>query len=63
MSRGRIVSRGQLMTETLIKLLVVGSVVLAMYYAMSPYQNCLRAEGDQKDPETVKAYCTKNTVW
>ncbi|MDC0163871.1 hypothetical protein OAI74_00550 [Gammaproteobacteria bacterium] len=51
------------MTETLIKLVVVGVVVLAMYYAMSPYQNCLRAEEDQKDPETVKAYCTKNTVW
>ncbi|MHC8598472.1 hypothetical protein ACYVVU_09315 [Arenicellales bacterium IMCC55707] len=51
------------MTETLIKLFVVGAVVLAMYYAMSPYQNCLRAEGDQKDSETVKAYCTKNTVW
>ncbi|MBL6918169.1 MAG: hypothetical protein ISR36_05690 [Gammaproteobacteria bacterium] len=51
------------MTETLIKLLVVGAVVLAMYYAMSPYQNCLRAEEDRKDSETVKAYCTKNTVW
>ena len=51
------------MTEVLIKLLVVGAVVLAIYYAMSPYQNCLRAEGGQKDPETVKAHCTKNTVW
>jgi len=36
------------MTETLFKLLVVGAVVLAMYYAMSPYQNCLRAEEDQR---------------
>ena len=51
------------MTETLIKLLVVGAVVLAMYYAMSPYQNCLRAEGGQKDPATVKTYCSESTVW
>ena len=51
------------MTDTLVKLVVVGVVVLAMYYAMSPYQNCLRAEEGQKDSETVKAYCTKNTVW
>ena len=42
--------------QFLFKALVVGAILVALYFVLSPYQNCLRDVG-------AEAYCAQNTSW
>ena len=45
--------------QFLIKVLLVGAVVLVLYFVASPYQNCLRTEGF---PESVQGEDQNDTL-
>ena len=45
------------MKEFILKILIAAVAILILYYVMSPYQNCLREDHQNKK------YCTSHTSW
>jgi hypothetical protein len=44
--------------QFIIKVLVAGVVIVALYFVFSPYQTCMRdTDGD------YLSFCTQNTSW
>ena len=45
-----------------IKALIAGAVIVALYYVVSPYQNCWRDRGDSDDLINQRV-CRTETNW
>ena len=48
------------------KIIVVGIVVYALYWFVSPYQNCVRGYGEPNDERheiNIHGACTRSTAW
>ena len=45
--------------QFVIKVLVAGVVIVALYFLFSPYRNCMRT----LQRSDVNPYCTENTSW
>jgi hypothetical protein len=48
--------------QFIIKVLVVGVVIVALYFLFSPYRNCTRAFTDSSSV-SVMAGCIEETSW
>jgi len=50
--------------QFLIKFLAVGAVIVALYFAFSPYRTCMRNNTDNADLLFVaQTYCNATTSW
>lgn len=49
--------------KKLVLIAVVAGVILALYYLMSPYQNCVRGLSVDADYQRVVGVCLQNTDW